>query len=96
MSLYSGDLYDLKSRIIDKSTFSSYMSNNLTVVEIECLGFKSKIDFYKQTFESIYNVDPEYHQRILLVNDLITQSDFLNKFIQIENRNKNLKTLLDE
>lgn len=87
---------NIKDRIIEKSTFSSYLSNNLTVTEIECIGFRSKIDFHKTTFDSIYNVNPEYYLKILLVNDLISNNDFLDKFLQIENRTKNLKTLLDE
>lgn len=78
----------LRKNILNLSTITEEVDNQIIVYRIECLGFRKMI-----------SMPSEFHSgklyEGLLVDKLVEDADFLIKLEQIENRNHNLKTLLD-
>ena len=78
----------LRKKILEHSTLTEEVDNNVRYYKIECLGFIMKVGFAKGTTSKKLATG-------LLIDRLVENPDFLIKLEQVENRKDNLKTLLD-
>ena len=78
----------LRKKILELSTITEDVDDVFIVYRIECLGFKAEI-----------SVPSEFHAmnfaQGMLVDRLVENPEFLKKLEQIENRQENLRSLLD-
>ncbi len=86
----------IKKRIIENSEFSYDYTLESIVFKINCIGVESSIVMQFNSFLGCdfgsFSVDDTVKN--LLVNSLIENTNFLNKFERFENRKRNLDSLL--
>lgn len=94
------DLLYIKKRIKDKAefvviseaTFAPRLLMRLCGLEVSVAIRREEIEDLKyQT-----NIDIVSHLQDTIINEFISNSEFLKKFIQMENRERNLNQLLNE
>lgn len=94
------DLLHIKKRIKDKSefiiqgenTFTPRLSMRLAGLEVSLAIKREEI----QDFKTQTSLDAFDYLQEMLINEFIANNKFLTKFIQLENRERNLNQLLNE
>lgn len=94
------DLLHIKKRIKDKSefiiqgenTFAPRLSMRLAGLEVSLAIKREEIQDLK--FQN--SIDVQEHLQDILINEFIANNKYLTKFIQLENRERNLNQLLNE
>ena len=86
---------NLKERIKCRSTYSFNKVDERFVVGIECVGVKYSVTFSTNIeYQDTGNVNIDEQLKNLLINGLIETDGFVQKLEKIENRERNLDSLL--
>ena len=87
---------NIKKKIIENSEFTYDITLDSIIFKISCLGTESSMS---KTLDSVdggefsnFNIDDSIKN--ILVNSLIANNEFFEKFERIENRKRNLDSLL--
>jgi hypothetical protein len=89
------NLINLKERIKNRSTYSFDKVNERFVVGIECIGVKYYVEFSTNIqYQDTDRIDIDGELKNILINGLIETDGFLQKLEKIENRERNLDSLL--
>lgn len=87
---------NIKKKIIENSEFTYDITLDSIIFKISCLGTESSISMTFNSFDgcdfSNFNIDDSIKN--ILVNSLIANNEFFEKFERIENRKRNLDSLL--
>jgi hypothetical protein len=78
----------LRKKIISNSIITEEKDDDSRLFKIECLGFIAIVGFPIE-------FNPKKVVKGMLVDRLVENKDFMKKFEQFENRQNNLKDLLD-
>jgi hypothetical protein len=88
----NNQFHNLNKKILELSTFTTEHKPNHTVTfYLECLGFTEK-------FSTSIGMEGEHFGKFIekhLCSRLVENSEFMKKFEQFQNRDSNLRTLLD-
>lgn len=88
----------IKKRIIENSEFSYVLTSDSLICKIICIGIESSVvmqfNHYTTGVVDTSNITIDESIKNLLVNSLIENNKFLEKFEKFENRNRNLDTLI--
>jgi len=93
------DLLYIKKRILEKSEFRVISEHTFTPrLTMRIYGMSTSCALKREEIEDLkfHGLGVESHLRDLLINEFISNNKYLTKFLQIENREKNLNQLLDE
>jgi len=93
------DLLYIKKRILDKSEFRYATEATFAPrLFMKCYNFEVSTAIRLSEVEDLKSngSDIEFHIKEILVNEFIANTEFLNKFIKLENREKNLNELIKD
>ena len=86
---------NLKERIKKRSTYTFDKVDERFVVGIECIGIIYSVTFSTNIeYQETGNVNIDDQLKNLLINGLIETDGFVEKLMKVENRERNLDTLL--
>jgi len=94
------DLFHIKKRIKSRAVFVATMTDTFTPkLSMRLAGVEISTPLRLQEIQDLKyqtGIDIEDHLQEILINEFIANNKFLNKFIQLENRERNLNQLLNE
>lgn len=94
------DLFHIKKRIKSRAIFVAKMTHTFTPkLSMILAGVEISTPLRLQEIQDLKyqtSIDIEDHLQEILINEFIANNKFLTKFIQLENRERNLNQLLNE
>lgn len=92
------DLFHIKKRIKSRAIFVAKMTHTFTPkLSMILAGVEISTPLRLQEIQDLkYQTSIEDHLQEILINEFIANNKFLTKFIQLENRERNLNQLLNE
>lgn len=94
------DLFHIKKRIKSRAIFVATMTHTFTPkLSMILAGVEISTPLRMQEIQDLKfqtSIDVEEHLQDILINEFIANNKFLTKFIQLENRERNLNQLLNE
>lgn len=94
------DLLYIKKRIKSRAEFRATMTDTFTPkLSMRIAGLEISTPLRAEEVQDLKaqtGLDVQEHLQDILINEFIANNNFLTKFIQLENRERNLNQLLNE